>query len=53
MKMPKFKFRMPKGLMRAGIDSGKFFFTGLVTRFKSGKIKLSLPKGTAFTKVEK
>lgn len=53
MRMPKMKFRMPRGLMRVGIDAGKFFFTGLVTRLKSGKLKLSLPKGTTFTKVEK
>jgi len=47
----KFKPKISKGFMKAGLNPGKFFFTGLFTRFKSGKFKVSLPKGTEFTKI--
>lgn len=49
----KMGFRMPKRVFSVGLDAGRFAFNGILTRFKSGKIKLGFAKGTKFDKIVK
>jgi len=49
----KMGFKFPKKIFSVGLNAGRFAFNGIVTRFKSGKLRVGFARGTKFEPIVK